>query len=273
MLPFETYNEAVKYFGIKIPKPFFHFLSTVDAYCREAGTDTPDTLFDVFGLLRIEGNEARYQQTPIELFPFASTGGDGIHYGFVIHTMDEDDYPSGEICPMDDDGVVIIGIDTHSLFQNLLCDEESIRNHLPLLKELGLDPTIIDRGRYDKSGMPLRIRYPSKPGWKFVDTSDGAGVFAPEKYFDSSHTTKYDHLNRDKAIAQYEQLAFDMSTEGLYASQLFYLKELYWKEWTNYELAKNCLEEMLKAYEKLDREHLCNTTKWTIDTFDKRFIH
>lgn len=271
-LPFESFEEAEKFFGVKIPRRFVNTLLAIDAYSRQAGLDTPEVLFDVFGILRIEGREARYQQTPIELFPFGSTGSDGIHYGFIIHTVDEQDYPSGALCPMDSDGVVLIGNDTQTLFQNLLSDEDSASDHLHLLKDLSLDPNKMDRDRYDQSGNAFKIAYKPKLGWKLIETSDGAGIFAQEYYFERSHVSNYDLSNRGKTMEQYEQLAFDSFNNGLFASQLFYLKELYWHEWTNPILAKKYLQEMLQAYEKLNRAHLYDVTKWTIDTFDKRFI-
>lgn len=70
----------------------------------------------------------------IELFPFGSIRCDGVHYRFVIHTPDEKDNPSGEICPMDSDGVIMIGKNSHDLFQNLLSDPNAIEKYSELLE-------------------------------------------------------------------------------------------------------------------------------------------
>lgn len=270
-LQFKTYDESTKYFGIKLPRRFVDNILIVDDFCQAHQLDTLDILFDTFGLLRIEGKEARYQQTPIELFPFGSIGSDGIHYGFIVHTVDEDDYPAGEICPMDDDGVVLISNTTPDLFQNLLCDTKILDKYPVLYKQLSLTNNIVDRERYYLNGNTLRLSVKPKKDWIFMNTRDGAGVFAQNKYFNNHHQTKYDTLNRVKGIEEYQNLANEMKRLGLYASQLYYLKELYWYEWTNSVLAKELLNQMLKPYEKLNRQHLYDTTKWIIETFDKRF--
>jgi hypothetical protein len=271
-LPFRTYQEATEYFGIKIPRHFYNSLVTIDNFCQKNELDTLDELFNAFGLLRIEGNEARYQQTPIEMFPFASTGSDGTHYGFIIHTTDEEDYPSGEICPMDSDGVVLISNSSETLLQKIIWDDEINTNLLPVLNELNLDISAVDRNRYDDFGNLVRVSLNPKSGWQFLNTSDGAGVFAEEKFFNSLHITEYDYHNQQNGIERYERLADEMHKKGLFASQLFYLKELYWNEWTNYELAKKYLTQMLIPYEKLNRQHLYNTTKWALDNFNSRYI-
>jgi hypothetical protein len=270
-LQFKTYDEATEYFGIKLPRQFVDNILIIDNFCRVHQLDTLDILFDAFGLLRIEGNEARYQQTPIELFPFGSIGSDGIHYGFIIHTADEDDYPAGEICPMDDDGVVVISNHTTDLFQNLLCDNSFFDSYPTLVKQLNLTNKVVDRERYDLNGNTLRVSVKPKNDWAFINTKDGGGVFAENKYFNKHHQTKYNTLNRDKGIEEYQNLANEMRHLGLYASQLYYLKELYWYEWTNSIIAKELLTQMLEPYEKLNRQHLYDTTKWIIETFNQRY--
>ena len=66
-------------------------------------------------------------------------------------------------------------------------------------------------------------------------------------------------------------MAFEMKKRGFYASQLYYLKELYWYEWTDYKLAKELLNQMLEPYEKLNRQHLYDMTKQIIENFYKKF--
>lgn len=271
-LHFRTYEEATTYFGIRFPRQFIDNIIIIDRFCVGNQLDTLDTLFDTFGLLRIEGKEARYQQTPIELFPFGSIGSDGIHYGFIIHTVDEDDYPAGEICPMDDDGVVLISNTAADLFQNLLCDNSFLDNYPTLYKDLKLTNNVVHRERYDLQGNTLRVSVKQKKDWTFMNTKDGAGVFAENRYFNKQHQTKYDTLNSHKAIEEYQNLANKMKRLGLYASQLYYLKELYWYEWTNSVIAKDLLTQMLEPYEKLNRQHLYETTKWIIETFNQRYV-
>lgn len=265
-LPFKTYDEATEYFGIKLPKLFIGNLLIIDNFCQANQLNTLDALFEIFGLLRIEGKEARYQQTPIELFPFGSTGGDGIHYGFIMHTIDEDDYPAGEICPMDDDGTVLISNATTDLFQNLLYDNTILRDYPTQYNQLNLVKNNIDKSRYDQEGNALKISVKPREGWKFINTKDSAGVFAEDKYFNKYHRTDYDTLNRNKKIEVHQNLANEMKGLGFHASQLYYLKQLYWYEWTNSVIAKDLLTQMLEPYEKLNRQHLYEMTKWVIES-------
>lgn len=268
-LPFNNAEEAKAYFGVNMPPLFLKQLSVIDQYCYTNQLDTADVLYDNFGMLRIEGDEARYRQTPIEFFPFSSIGCDGIHYGYIIHVEGEEDYPSGEICPMDDSGVILIGHNTEQLFQNLLTEDASFLTNEPLLRELQLAPMIIERQLYDKDENPVRININPKPGWRFIQTSDGAGVYAPEHLFDSYHQQNPPRPHR--FTDEYRELANEMETKGLYASQLYYLKELFWAGWTNHELAKTLLAEMITVYEKLKRKHLSQMAKMVLVNFDRKY--
>ena len=271
-LPFKTYSESKEYFGISLQETFINNLFIIDEFCQKHSIDLYDILLDLFGIVRIEGKEARYQQTPIELFPFGSTGSDGTHYGFVIHTLEEVENPAGEICPMDSDGVIMIGHNTHWLFQNLMTDTNEIEKYLELVIDLGLEPKIDRTNRYGLDGKGVKVRVNPKDGWKFVETSDGVGVYAEEYYFDNFHDSyRIENFNRTRTIEKFEELANSMHKKGLFASQLYYLKELYWYEWTNYELAKKYLELMLLPYEELNRQHLYDTAKDRFENFDQLF--
>jgi len=68
-----------------------------------------------------------------------------------------------------------------------------------------------------------------------------------------------------------QNLANEMKRLELYASQLYCLKELYWHEWTNSDIAKDLLTQMLEPYEKLNQPHLFDTTKWVIENFNLRY--
>lgn len=271
-LPFETYTEATAYFGIPVPRRFFEYLRTIDQFCQQRGYDTMDTLLDVFGILRIEGMDARYQQTPVELFPFAGTGSNGTHYGFVVHPLDEADHPSGELCPMDGDGVVVIGKHSKATFQELLWNPDSFEPYADLLTLLELRPEEARKERYDATGKCLRIRPAPKERWRFVDTADGAGIFADARYFAEAHAFDYQPLYPSRSRAHYEEVAEAMRRQGLYGSQLFYLKELYWWEWTDYTLARQYLAQMLPAYEQLNRPHLYAIAKEVLSSFDERYL-
>jgi hypothetical protein len=83
------------YFDVEIPKSFIIFLEQANGFSIRNSVDIDFFLFEMFEILRIEGYSARYQQTPPEFFPFASNGNGGEHFGFIIHTIEEKDYPAG----------------------------------------------------------------------------------------------------------------------------------------------------------------------------------
>src|SRR5687768_11002071 len=97
LFPFQTYPEAVKHFGFAVPATFYETLKTIEKYCNDNGYDTMDVLSNLVEIVQLTGDEMPYQQTPIELFPFASTGWDGIHYGFLVHIEGQNEYPTGMV--------------------------------------------------------------------------------------------------------------------------------------------------------------------------------
>jgi hypothetical protein len=263
VIPFKTYQEAVAHFDFQIPVSFFENLKTVEKYCLDRDFSTLEVLFELFGMLRIEGDEARYQQTPVELFPFSSTGSDGIHMGFVVHFDGRNDYPSAMLEPMDTEGIQFIGANTRDSLQNLLTtEEEIIEQHADLIEALNLQP-----------GSPkeeVNIWVPDHAEFMHLQTEDGVGVLAETKFFHNP-----DELNElsyyNSSFDEYMELANKMNQQGYYASQLYFLKQVYWNEWTNYAVAKELLQQMLTPYEKLNRRHLYEKTTKIIETFDKRF--
>src|SRR5688572_28711137 len=107
-------------YGFRVPEAF----ATVGRVAFEACCDQNEAFqafyADICDLYL--GPDRRYQQTPPELFPIGGMGVDGVHYGYVFHAPElrRDDYPIGELCPMDSDGVFLVGSDTRTAFENLI---------------------------------------------------------------------------------------------------------------------------------------------------------
>lgn len=263
--------EDPDFFDLKLPQELLDKFLALKSFCHSRGIDFFETIFELLGVCRIEGYESRYQQTPIEFFPFGGTGCDGIHYGMICHTI-ENDYSFGEICPMDSDGVLRISDSSKNLFNNLI-DFERLNFEdsllIELIKLLGLDKEKQDR--YDKYGNTLAFMFENRMNWMFINTSDGVGIYAEKKYFAPTHLENKMEVRRKFSTELYESMAVKMLEKGFYASSLFYLKELYWFNWTNYDDAKRYLAEMKKSYEGLNREHLYNMTNKVLSDFDRIF--
>jgi hypothetical protein len=107
-----------------------------------------------------------YDLSPPELSPFAATGCDGGHFGYVIHApeLPATDYPVGRFEPSDhDDGVYLLGAtifevaETELSFQ-MQCDQEFGLFRSPFssecwpevaarLRGLGIEPNLANAGR------------------------------------------------------------------------------------------------------------------------------
>ncbi len=156
-----------------------------------------DSYFQNLTGLYLGDAECRYQQTPPEFFPFARPGVDGIHFGYLIHDPKlGPDFAVGYLCPMESDGVKLVGGDTAEAFSVILSQR---------LQESG-DETVTDRIA-DVAGVleifpsasraaqaagwgfglptddlpPVVPRIPS--GWRHVITEDKLGVLAPARTF------------------------------------------------------------------------------------------
>ena len=107
--------------GFTVPTAFVTCMRVLYELAERDGLEVSGLFYEVFGL-ELAGEEARYQQTPPELFPFARLGVDGVHYGYVIHApeLSPEGYPVGEMCPMDfDEGVFLVGNTTLEALENL----------------------------------------------------------------------------------------------------------------------------------------------------------
>lgn len=197
-------------------------------------------------ILKLSGLEpygsGRYSMTPPELFPFASLGDDGVHYGCVVHApeLDENDPPIGIFDPTGlVEGVKLLGHNFEHALERLLSealaadDPESIDAIASLLNvHPSLDKRNSSYMAYDEVILP---KIP--PGWHFEPSSDGIGVLAPrDAFIENSPTCKswsfdivegkgYPILQDVDAALQFVEELLSINTPG---SALFVLRELYW---------------------------------------------
>ena len=219
-------------FGFPAPPPF---VELIQAIYDVAGTaEHADRLcWDLLGL-RAEGASARYEElTPPELFPIGSTGGDGVHYGYLLHApeLPADDYPLGCFLPGNSDGVLYLGCSTREAVENIVAyvhregPGELSKDAGKVLAKLGLriDPARSKRVRWLEGERYRRV--PPReipPGYRHVMTRDGVGVLAPEAAFGNDPLTSLGwHLPPARFIDA-AQRAIDLKLEG---AALFYLKE------------------------------------------------
>ncbi|MDQ0896823.1 hypothetical protein [Paenibacillus sp. V4I7] len=89
--------------------------------------ETPTGLF-----LGVDFNEKEgYFCTPVDSFPFARTGGDGIHYALLTDfglVKDLDEAPVIRVSPMDSDRVRLVARNLHDFFSLHLFDELALLN-------------------------------------------------------------------------------------------------------------------------------------------------
>jgi hypothetical protein len=222
--------------GFPPPSPL---VKLVAAYLRREGD-----LRAAFAQLRTDlgasfehVEEYDYETAPIELFAFMNTGGDGEAYGYVLHAPERElrDYPMASFIPGEDSGLVSIGGSTLAGFENLLSLYRSrqssagplSKDELAWMRKLGLEPGArkarlvrkLSRGRY------VRPEPEVPRGWRYVMTSDGAGVLAPASKFDP----KRPHCWRQRPEpAVLVTAAEEAMNGGFFATALYQLKEAWW---------------------------------------------
>jgi hypothetical protein len=222
----------------------------------------------------LDGINAYYQQTPPELFPIASMGVDGVHFGYVIHAPEiaADDHPIGEICPMDSDGVILLGNTTQEALENLAGDvvegendEQQLQEILHLYELFALRPTQEpNKIRYTQygNGLPVIPKIPAN--WLYVPTSDGIGVLAPlEKFRSESFPSIENQFEPDEYLEYSDRALF----EDFPATALYYLREGFWNNWANNVDARSFSSRMIETYMKLNRSVLAEVVEWKANKF------
>jgi hypothetical protein len=107
--------------------------------------------------------------------------------------------------------------------------------------------------RWDSQGNSLPIRPNIPPGWAYRPSSDGVGVLAPQEMFRPRDLT-VDQVN----MIHTQQLneADQAYEEGFFATALYVLREAYWYNWTDSEIAPEISSRLIQVYNALGRGKL-----------------
>jgi hypothetical protein len=225
----------------------------------------------------------RYQQTPPELFPIGNMGVDGVHYGYVIRAPEipMPDYPMGQLCPIDGDGVQLLGRDTREAFENMLsfgmesrreCEDEfepgeikAFRRRVAAISsalQISPHPSKASR-RYGPGGNGQPVLPEVPIGWRHAPTSDGVGVLAGSELFGADGLTMPDP-NDPSAFVDQGQRALET---GFPAAALAYFREGYWHCWTDQEWVQPLAQRMSECYRRLGRPSLAEVLERNVADF------
>jgi hypothetical protein len=266
--PFDAENLTYT-FGFPVPPPFVTLLNALCEGCGSAAA-AYERVEDALGS-HLTDHESLdgYDLSPPELFPFAATGVDGGHFGYVIHASElpATDYPVGRFEPSDhDEGVYLLGATTFEAFETELsfemqCDLEFGRFQSPFasewwpevaarLRALGIEPDPAKAGRNYENGNGKPVSPSIIPeGWRHVPSADGIGVLAPAALF---HPAPLPALERRPDVGAVLDAALRHAADHFPASALWLLREGYFLSYGAIELCR----AMIDAYQALGRPSL-----------------
>jgi hypothetical protein len=221
--------------GFSPPAGFVHI---AEAFSKHAGSPDKgiELLENYLGLGAGIGSmdDGRgYESTPVELFPFLYTGGDGEMYGYLnaAPELDLPDLPMADFIPGDGEGVVHIGNTTALAIENLIsymhADDNFARVDRGFLRSLGLVPSA-EKGanvRLLKGDEYVRPRPALPKGWMHVMTSDGVGVIAEAARIRPGPTRQW---SSEEAGTNFLAEADRDLKAGFPGSALYHLKEAWW---------------------------------------------
>lgn len=264
-------------FGFPVPPPFVTLLNALCEGCdsAEAVRERIDSTLGWY----LADVDARYERTPPELFPFAVTGVDGGHFGYVIHAPElaAPDHPIARFEPMDNDGVCLVGATTFEAAETLLSqemrqDEDDGGPPWPCafssawwpaaaarLRDLGIDPAPSKAGRQCDAGRGRPVAPDIPRGWHHAPGSDGIGVLAPTHLF---HSTLPSRMEGDADIGAVLEAASRHAAEHFPASALWLLRECYWRSLPLPDKGTVAVcRAMIDAYHALSRPSLAGVVR------------
>jgi hypothetical protein len=196
------------------------------------------------------GRSARYPGTPPELFPIGRTGCDGDHYGFLLHApeLELEDLPFCHYCPMDSDGVIIVGSGTEKGIATVMA--VTLSYDFVSIEEKSLI-TEIARACNIRPQVEQNPMIPVPEGWQFLPSSDGVGTIAPASLFDSQMVVKFDQYKSADPFACAAELAI---RGGYLATALHYLREGLW--FFRCKQPRDLTQRMVDVYEMMNRPQL-----------------
>jgi hypothetical protein len=260
-------------FGFTVPDAFVEFIRVLSEQCDD-NQDYAELFMTLTGQYLV-GVEVCYSQTPPEMFPIASMRVDGVHYGYIIHApeLPARDYPVGYLCPMDADGVSLVGFSTLEAIETLASRQidhgsSYAGDILRISQVLGIKPSKEKANRcYDRFGNGLPV-LPRKPaGWRFILSEDGVGVLAPS---DAFRAGPHLALDDDAPAEAYLRLADQTSAAGFPATALLYLRDGYWRHWTDDDIALEICNRLIRVYDALGRASLTEAVRLRMDRLDWR---
>lgn len=265
-----TLAEYTDSFPIPLPSDFARAMETIHESAETIGRPWEELCDFVFGFYPVPARWL-FPQTPPEMVTFGTFGVDGIHFGFVVHAPElaAGDYPVGELCPMDDDGVIRLGDNIHKALETLFAFERRAApraDAMPAIfasvgARMGLDTSVdtVSR-RYDAQGNGLPILPAVPEGWHYRPTSDGVGVLAPASVFDGRAD---DRLSRPEAdsVESWLARADNAARSGFHATALFFLREVYWHRWPDPEARAVLSERLAQTYIALGRPLLSEVAR------------
>lgn len=241
-------------FGFPVPAAFVTLVQAIWDEATARGLDPYDLYHDL--LTRPEGSSARHPDlTPWELCPIASTGGDGEHYGYVLHApeLPYDDLPLGAFIPGPGDGVTLIGATTREAVLNLLDyyhPEESPGDaELAVIARLGWTYTWAPNDRslaFDGKAW-RRVRPVVPAGYRYVPTDDGIGVLAPVTVLSEQPALP----PRDSPLEVYVAASDQALAAGLVGDALAILRTGYDRWW--HQADQSTLDRLHALYDRLGR--------------------
>lgn len=215
------------------------------------------------GLCPADGT-GRYESTPCELFPFGHTGVDGDHYGYLVHApeLNADDYPVCHFCPMDSDGVIVVGAGTY----------DGLADAIKFYGKPALSPdqpewrsALGDRkSNQNENGLDCASVVAIPPDWTFLPSADGVGVLAPSRLFGLAPVAIDPYGPVEPFIAAADAAIRD----GYFATALFYLRQGFWFAWTKRPVLLG--ERLCDVYNKLNRPSLAAVMSARVEGWRKQ---
>ncbi len=241
--------------GFNVPSRFVEYICQLHDFAGGDPESCLDAFDDSLGLFP-RGQDARYDGTPPELFPVGKTGCDGDHYGFLLHApeLELNDLPFAHYCPMDSDGVILVGSTTEMGIASVM------GWHLSFV-------SAVKKERIAKIAGACKIRPQEEQnpavsvphGWRFAPSSDGVGTLAPAKLFDPGPLLEFD---RNKSSVPFEDAAERAISGGHLATALHYLREGLWFFWMTKPVS--LARRMIDVYSMMNREALANELTHTM---------
>jgi hypothetical protein len=277
-----TQEELDQAFGMPMPAAFLRFLTVLLERAEGSRERLDEESWGLFGFefsgpvepvivpgLRRWASPC-YRQTPPELVPIGRTGVDGDHYGYIVHApeLGLEDYPIGNFCPMDSDGVVIAGVDTREALSSQLAlsiemaedpesgmeiDEDAAE---AVSAALGLEPDAAARGD-ERDQVDLGAWDQFVPdGWHWVRSADMVGTLAPMEAFGGAPVDYRGHEAtkcKGAAVSHAVELAREELWRARPANALALLREVYWERCGEPGIGAAVSPVMAEVYEGLGR--------------------